>query len=123
MGPGKFIGGVTQMLTAPLHYICASAVYFFRVGLCPHGNYLCRTRGATRGVEFDCEEEGFINQDTCLKNLISERDQRAYLVTRGAFGASDRHRGLIKDSSDMAHRTIAIFRDSGDRGAPCGSRL
>ena len=62
VGPCKFTGAVTQMLTAPLHYICASAIYFFRVGLYPHGNYLCRTRGATRGVGFDREEERFIDR-------------------------------------------------------------
>ena len=61
MGPGKFIVAVTQMLTAPLHYIGASSIYFFRVGVCPHGKYLCRTRGATRGVRFDCEEERLID--------------------------------------------------------------
>ena len=59
VGPGKFIGAVTQMLTAPLHYIGASSIHFFRVALCPHGKYLCRTRGATRRVRFDREEDRF----------------------------------------------------------------
>ena len=62
VGLGKFIGAVTQMLTAPLHYIGTNSIYFFRVGLCPHGNYLCRTRGAMRGVKFDREEERFIDR-------------------------------------------------------------
>ena len=62
VGNGKFIGAVMQMLTAPLHYIGASSIFFFRVGLCPHGNYLCRTRGASRGIGFDREEERFIDR-------------------------------------------------------------
>ena len=49
------------MLTAPLHYIGASPSCFFRVGLFPHRNYLCKTRGVMRDVRFDREEERFID--------------------------------------------------------------
>ena len=107
VGPGKFIGAVMQMLTAPLHYIGASSIYFCRVGLCPHGNYLCRTRGATRGVGFDREEERLIDRvdpSPCdhqsrhvLKNRISERDQRTYQMTRGSVGS-------VRFSSQGDHR-------------------
>ena len=50
------------MHTAPLHYIGASPFCFFRVELCPHGNYLYKTRGATRDVGFHRVEERFIDR-------------------------------------------------------------
>ena len=43
----------------------------------------------------------------------------AYLLPRGA---SPERPIVIAGSSDVSHRTVAIFRDPGDRGAPCGSR-
>ena len=46
VGPGKYIGAVTQLRTPPLAFIVAKSFFFFRVGLCPHGNYQCRTRGS-----------------------------------------------------------------------------
>ena len=96
------------MLTAPLHYIGASPFCFFRVGLCPHGNDLCKTRGATRGVEFDRDEERFIDRVDpsprdhqsrhVLKKRICERDQQTYHMTRGSvesvqFSSQGDHRG------------------------------
>ena len=45
---------------APL-FNCVVSLYFFRVGVCSH-TILTKPRGATRGVGFDREEEGFINR-------------------------------------------------------------
>ena len=49
MGPGKFIGAVTQMLTAPLSFIVAISIFFIRVGLCPHEKSPCKTCGGIMG--------------------------------------------------------------------------
>ena len=108
------------MLTVPLHYIGASSIYFFRVGLCPHENYLCRTRGATRGVRFDREDERLIDpvdlsprdhqSRHVLKNRISERDQRTYMRTPGST-RSVQSASRFHHASVGVHRTVAIFCD------------
>ena len=38
MGPGKYIGAITQLRTAPLAFIVDNLYFLFRVGLCPPGN-------------------------------------------------------------------------------------
>ena len=100
------------MLTTPLHYIGASSIYFFCVGLCPHGNYLCRTRGTTRGVRFDRVDPSPRDHQSrhVLKNRISEREQRTYLRTRGST-ISIRSASRFHHASVGIHRTVAIFRD------------
>ena len=45
MGPGKYIGAVTQMRTAPLSFIVAILRLLFRVGLGPAESTLCKRRG------------------------------------------------------------------------------
>ena len=41
-GPGKYIGAVTQMLTAPLPFIVVISIYFVRVRLCSRRFFFCR---------------------------------------------------------------------------------
>ena len=55
MGPGKYIGAVTQMRTAPLSFIVENVICFFCVGLCPHGKSPCRTHGDIVGFQGDRE--------------------------------------------------------------------
>ena len=84
MGPGKFIGTVTQRLTAPLHYIGARLYIFFRVGLCPHGNYLCMRRGDMAGVGCGQDDGDRVDQ--------SPRDHQS--STYANWGLSDAIKGL-----------------------------
>ena len=56
MGPGKIIGAVTQMLTAPLPFIRVNFTVFLCVGLCYRVDLKCRTCGIVRGVGCDREE-------------------------------------------------------------------
>ena len=53
VGPGKYIGAVTQMRTAPLCFIVAIFCLLFCVGLCPAEFTHCRWRGRTVGVGWD----------------------------------------------------------------------
>ena len=57
--------------------------------------------------------------NTCLKKKFKWMRSMAYLWPRGA---SPERPIVIAGSSDLSHRTVAIFCDLGDRGAPSGSQ-
>ena len=54
-----------------------------------------------------------------LKKQFKWMRSTAYLLPRGA---SPERPIVIAGSSDVSNQTVVIFRDPGDRGAPCGSR-
>ena len=53
VGPGKYIGAVTQMRTAPLSFIVTIPHLLFRVRLCPTESYLLRVtwRSSERWID------------------------------------------------------------------------
>ena len=111
MGPGKFTGAVTQMLTAPLHYIGASSIFFFRVGLCPYRNYLCRTCGATRGVELDREEERFI--DRVDPSPLDHQSTHVLKIRSRAISDLPGDTWTLQERSISIRHTVAISRAFG----------
>ena len=81
MGPGKFIGVVMQMLTAPLCFILSNPVFFLGVGLCSRGVLPCaghmaapwtsNTRASIEMRQYDgLGVHAIVNHNTCVENAF-----------------------------------------------------
>ena len=72
--------------------------FFFCVGLCSHMIFFCRLHGGTASVRFGQDDDDRVDVSpphhqwsTCGKYCVIERNQRAYLRTRGVTRSADRH--------------------------------
>ena len=123
VGPGKYIEAVTQMLTAPLHFIRANSIFLFRVGLGSRRIdplrvtwHLGGRRIRSRDVDRVDPSPPDRDQNTCIKSNLSEIDLPITWRRVDASGASDLHRtgeesGWCGTCSVLHYYTYACNRD------------